>query len=183
MFAVIRTGGKQFKVVPDEVIVVERLAGESGASVELGDVLMVGDGATTTVGKPVVDGARVAAEIVAQSRGDKITVLKFRRRQKYRRTLGHQQDQTVLRITEISAPGMKTATAAPAKSATKAAAKSGETDASASPATEKKSAATAPGTKKAATKKAATKAATGKKPATRKTAAKKLPAKSAKKES
>lgn len=167
MFAVIRTGGKQFKVVPDEVIVVERLAGKSGASIDVGEVLMVGDGSTTTVGKPVVDGARVAAEIVAQSRGDKITVLKFRRRKKYRRTLGHQQDQTVLRITEISAPGMKSAKAAPKKAApTPSAAKTGDTEA-----------------KAPAKKKAATKASATKKPATRKPAAKKPAAKAAKKES
>jgi large subunit ribosomal protein L21 len=111
MFAVVRTGGKQYKVSPGDVIVAERLAGEAGATIELADILMVSDGAKTTVGTPTVAGAKIAAEVIDQARGEKIVVLKFKRRQRYRRTLGHRQEQTILRVTEISAPGMTTAKA------------------------------------------------------------------------
>ena len=107
MFAVVRTGGKQYRVAPDDVIVVERLAGESGGTVEMDDVLMVGDGTSTRVGRPRVEGARVGATVVDQSRAGKITVFKFKRRKKYRRTAGHRQNLTVLRITEVRAPGME----------------------------------------------------------------------------
>jgi large subunit ribosomal protein L21 len=128
MFAVIRSGGKQYKVAQNEVIVVERIAGESGSSVDLGDVLIVGDGTKTTVGKPTVDGAKVQATVVEHSRADKIKVFKRKRRKGYRRTAGHRQLTTVLRISEITAPGMKAAKAAAkpqtaAKPAAKAAAK------------------------------------------------------------
>jgi large subunit ribosomal protein L21 len=122
MFAVIRSGGKQYKVAQNEVIVVERMAGNSGASIDLGDVLIVGDGTKTTVGKPTVEGAQVLATLVEHSRADKIKVFKRKRRKGYRRTAGHRQLTTVLRISEISAPGMKAAKAA-AKPAAKAAAK------------------------------------------------------------
>lgn len=112
MFAVVRTGGRQYRVTPNDVIIVERLAGESGGTIALDDVLLVGDGNTTALGRPRVEGAQVAAEILDQARADKIIVFKFKRRKKYRRTAGHRQNITVLRITEIRAPGM-TATAAP----------------------------------------------------------------------
>ena len=112
MFAVIRSGGKQYKVAQNEVIVVERMAGKSGSSIDLGDVLIVGDGTKTTVGKPTVDGAKVQATVVEHSRGDKIKVFKRKRRKGYRRTAGHRQLTTVLRISEITAPGMKAAKAA-----------------------------------------------------------------------
>ena len=121
MFAVIRSGGKQYKVAQNEVIVVERMAGESGSSVDLGDVLIVGDGTKTSVGTPTVDGAKVMATVVEQSRGDKIKVFKRKRRKGYRRTAGHRQLTTVLRISEISAPGMKAAKAAAKPKAAKAA--------------------------------------------------------------
>ena len=113
MFAVVRTGGKQYKVSPDDVIVVEKLPGEAGSSLNFSDVLMVSDGTTTAVGKPVVAGAKVAATVIEQDHAAKIVVLKFKRRHKYRRTAGHRQEVTVLRITEISAPGMTTAKAEP----------------------------------------------------------------------
>ena len=104
MFAVIRTGGKQYKVAKDDVIAVEKLAGEPGATIELGDVLMVGgDGAEARAGTPLVAGASVSAELVEQRRADKIIVFKKKRRQNYRRKNGHRQHQTVLRITEIRA--------------------------------------------------------------------------------
>jgi len=104
MFAVIRTGGKQYKVAKDDVIAVEKLAGEPGATIELGDVLMVGgDGAEARAGTPLVAGASVSAELVEQRRADKIIVFKKKRRHNYRRKNGHRQHQTVLRITEIHA--------------------------------------------------------------------------------
>jgi large subunit ribosomal protein L21 len=103
MFAVIRTGGKQYKVAKDDVIAVEKLDGEPGATVEFGDVLMVGDGAEIATGTPLVAGASVSAELVEQRRAAKIIVFKKKRRQNYRRKNGHRQYQTVLRITEIKA--------------------------------------------------------------------------------
>jgi len=104
MFAVIRTGGKQYKVAKDDVIAVEKLAGEPGATVELGEVLMLGgDGADVSTGTPLLAGASVTAELVEHRRADKIIVFKKKRRQNYRRKNGHRQHQTVLRITEIRA--------------------------------------------------------------------------------
>jgi large subunit ribosomal protein L21 len=105
MFAVIRTGGKQYKVAPNDLITVEKLPGEPGATIALGDVLMVGDGASSTAGTPLIAGASVNATLVEQRRGDKIIVFKKKRRQNYRRKNGHRQHQTVLRITEINAGG------------------------------------------------------------------------------
>ena len=103
MFAVIRTGGKQYKVAQDDVIAVEKLAGEPGAIVELAEVLMVGDGATVATGTPLISGASVSATLVEHRRADKIIVFKKKRRHNYRRKNGHRQHQTVLRITEIRA--------------------------------------------------------------------------------
>lgn len=105
MFAVIRTGGKQYKVAQNDLIAVEKLAGEPGATIELGEVLMVGDGAQVSTGTPLVAGALVSAELVEHRRADKIIVFKKKRRQNYRRKNGHRQHQTVLRITEIRAGG------------------------------------------------------------------------------
>ncbi|MBC7951003.1 MAG: 50S ribosomal protein L21 [Rhodospirillaceae bacterium] len=99
MFAVIQTGGKQYKVAKDDVIRVEKLAGESGAEVVLDQVLMVGD----KIGAPLVSGATVTAQVVAQARGEKIIIFKKRRRQNSRRKNGHRQDITILRITDIAA--------------------------------------------------------------------------------
>lgn len=101
MFAVIRTGGKQYKVAKDDVILVERLEAEKGASISLNEVLMIGDDAAQTVGAPLVDGASVAATVLDQARGDKIIVFKRKRRKNYRRTKGHRQDLTVLQINDI----------------------------------------------------------------------------------
>jgi large subunit ribosomal protein L21 len=104
MFAVIRTGGKQYKVAKDDVIAVERLAGEPGSSVTLGDVLTVGgDRADPRAGAPTLPGVSVSAEVVKQTRGAKVIVFKKKRRHNYRRKNGHRQDLTVLRITGISA--------------------------------------------------------------------------------
>jgi large subunit ribosomal protein L21 len=107
MFAVIRTGGKQYTVAKDDVIAVERLDGEPGATVELGEVLMVGDGADVSTGTPLLDGASVSATLVEQRRTDKIIVFKKKRRQNYRRKNGHRQHQTVLQITEIRLAGQE----------------------------------------------------------------------------
>src|SRR5436309_9399213 len=104
MFAVIRTGGKQYKVAKDDVIAVEKLDGEPGATLELA-VLMVGDGAEVSTGTPLLAGASVSAELVEHRRADKIIVFKKKRRHNYRRKNGHRQHQTVLRITGISAGG------------------------------------------------------------------------------
>ena len=168
MFAVIRSGGKQYKVAQNEVIVVERMAGESGSSVDLGDVLIVGDGTKTTVGKPTVDGATVRATVVEHARADKIKVFKRKRRKGYRRTAGHRQLTTVLRISEITAPGMKPAKQAVAAKPRAAAKPKAEAKAAARPEAEARTAA-----KPDAKAKPATKAEAAAKP---KTAAKKLAA-------
>ena len=119
MYAVIKTGGKQYRVAKDEIVAVEKLAGAAGASLDLSEVLMLGDDKGTTIGSPLVEGASVSAEVVEQTRGDKIIVFKKKRRKNYRRKKGHQQDLTVLRITDINAPGAKRA----AKSSTSKTAK------------------------------------------------------------
>lgn len=103
MFAVIRTGGKQYKVASGDVIRVEKIEAEDGATLTLDDVLMVADGGATTIGTPVVAGASVTVEVIAQDRGPKLIVFKKKRRQNYRRKNGHRQDITVLRVTGINA--------------------------------------------------------------------------------
>ncbi|MGB6346261.1 MAG: 50S ribosomal protein L21, partial [Methyloceanibacter sp.] len=107
MFAVIRTGGKQYRVAPNDVIEIERIAGESGDIIELGEVLLLGGDSGPKTGSPTIAGALVAAELVEQTRGDKIIVFKKKRRKGYRRTRGHRQDLTMLRITEILTDGKK----------------------------------------------------------------------------
>src|SRR3954451_17570535 len=97
MFAVVRTGGKQYRVAPGDKIVVEKLDGNAGDKVTLGDVLLAGDGGSLKS----TDGLTVAAEIVAQAKADKVTVFKKRRRHNYRRKKGHRQQHTILRITAI----------------------------------------------------------------------------------
>ena len=123
MYAVVRTGGKQYKVAENDVISVEKLSGEAGATVELNEVLMIGDGADAAVGDPLVAGAKVIAEVLEQTRADKILVFKKKRRKKYRRTQGHRQDITVLRVTDLLTADAKPAKAKAApKAAPKAAA-------------------------------------------------------------
>jgi large subunit ribosomal protein L21 len=102
MFAVIKTGGKQYRVAENDVIVVEKLEGEPGGAVTFADVLMVGEGAAVTVGAPVVAGATVTGELVDQRKGEKIKVFKKRRRNTYRRKRGHRQHESVVRITAIA---------------------------------------------------------------------------------
>ncbi|MEQ9639623.1 MAG: 50S ribosomal protein L21 [Alphaproteobacteria bacterium] len=103
MYAVIRTGGKQYRVQPNDVIKVEKLTGEAGETLVLDDVLLVGDGDNVTIGAPGVDGASVQATVLEQTRAAKITIFKKKRRKNYRRKNGHRQHLTVLRITEIAA--------------------------------------------------------------------------------
>lgn len=122
MYAVVKTGGKQYRVSKDDILKVERLPGEAGDVVTLDEILMVGDGGEVTVGAPMVDGAAVAAEILEQKRDKKIIVFKKRRRQNYRRKAGHRQHLTVLRVTEILTGGAKAKPAAK-KAAPKAAPK------------------------------------------------------------
>ena len=105
MYAVIRTGGKQYRVEPGDVLVVEKLGGEPGADVAFSDVLMLGDGASVTVGAPTVDGAAVNATLIETRKGEKVRIFKKIRRQGYRRTRGHRQPETVLRVTSISGAG------------------------------------------------------------------------------
>ena len=171
MFAVVKTGGKQYKVATDDVITVEKLAGAEGDSIKLSDVLLVGDDKGTTIGDPLVKGTAVTAEILEQGRADKIIVFKKKRRQGYRRKAGHRQDITVLRITAIGDHK------APAKAETKA-----ETPAEEQAAPAKKTEAAKPETAKETKAKSSAKKATA---ATKKPAAKKkAPAtKSKKKES
>ncbi len=107
MYAVVKTGGKQYRVAANDVFQIERLPGEAGDIITLDEVLMLGDGATITIGAPRVEGAAVAAEIVEQARGPKIIIFKKRRRQNYRRKKGHRQDLTILRVTEILTNGAK----------------------------------------------------------------------------
>lgn len=102
MFAVIRTGGKQYKVAKDDVVTVEKLDGEPGAVIDFAEVLMIGDGGEIASGAPLVAGATVSATVVEQGRGAKIIVFKKKRRHNYRRKKGHRQYQTVLRITAIN---------------------------------------------------------------------------------
>ena len=101
MFAVIKAQGKQFKVAQGDTLTIDRLAGEKGAKVSLGEVLMLVDGGKATVGKPVLSGAKVEAEILEHPRGDKIKVFKKRRRKNFHRTRGHRQDLTTVKITSI----------------------------------------------------------------------------------
>ena len=113
MFAVIRTGGKQYTVAKDDVIAVEKLDGEPGATIELGEVLLIGDGAQVSAGTPLLAGASVSATLVEHRRAAKIIVFKKKRRQNYRRKNGHRQHQTVLQITGIRA---QAGSSAPARS-------------------------------------------------------------------
>ena len=107
MYAVIKTGGKQYRVQPGDVIVVEKLDGEAGSNVSFGDVLMLGGDKGVTLGAPLIAGAAVAATLVETRKGEKIKIFKKTRRQGYRRTNGHRQMESVLRITGIEGAGEK----------------------------------------------------------------------------
>ena len=102
MFAVIKTGGKQYRVAKDDVLNVEKIDGDAGKKIEFTEVLMVGEGASVKVGKPTVSGAKVTAELVEQTRGPKVIAFKKRRRKNSRRKRGHRQDLSTVRITSIT---------------------------------------------------------------------------------
>ena len=146
MFAIVRTGGKQYRVAAGDKIAVEKLAGEAGDTITLGDVLLAGEGDSIADASKVT----VSAEIIAQAKSEKTIVFKKRRRHNYRRKAGHRQHMTLLRITDVGAAAKK----APAKKA--AAPKAEATEAKAAPA--KKAAAKKAPAKKAPAKKAAPKA-------------------------
>jgi len=181
MFAVIKTGGKQYRVEPNDVIRIERLDGEAGDEIAFDHVLMLGDGDDVKVGAPQLAGATVIGTVLEQARGPKIIVFKKKRRKNYRRTHGHRQDLTVVRITDISADGKPKKKAAAKKApAKKEAAADDKGEAAAETKSEAKTAAK-PAAKKPAAKKPAAKAkaegesktAAAKKPAAKKPAAKK----------
>jgi len=117
MFAVIRTGGKQYRVSPNAVLKVEKLEAEPGGTVTFTDVLAVGGEGNLTIGSPVVAGASVAATVIAQDRLDKVIIFKKRRRQNSRRRNGHRQHVTVLRVASITADGQTFTAPAPAAEA------------------------------------------------------------------
>ena len=180
MFAVIRTGGKQYRVAPNDIIEIERVAGEPGDIIELGEVLLLGGDGGPKTGSPLIAGALVAAEVMEQTRGDKIIVFKKKRRKNYRRKKGHRQDLTLLRITEILTDGKKpsqtkVARPEPKKAEAKKPAAAAEAEAEAKPAIKPAAKKAAPEKKAAPARKPAAKAAT-KKPAA-KAAAKKSAAK------
>lgn len=161
MYAVIKTGGKQYRVTSGDVIIVEKLLGEPGETIEVGQVMMLGEeGKAPTFGTPVVEKAAVFAEVLEQQKGDKVLIFKKKRRHNYRRLKGHRQFETVLRIVDVSATGTKPA----------AAKKAAPKKADAEPAADAKPA-------KKESKAAADKVDA--KPAAKKPAAKKAPAKKA----
>jgi len=191
MYAVVKTGGKQYRVSKEDVIIVEKLAADTGASVELDQVLMLDDGKDALIGTPLVDGARVAATVLDQARNDKVIIFKKRRRTGYKRLKGHRQQVTILRITDILAKGVKarparavapvTDEARPAELATTPVV--AETPVEATPAAVETpvvatTEAAAP-VKKAPAKKTSTKKSPAKKAGAKKTSTKKSPAKKA----
>ena len=145
MYALVKTGGKQYRVSKDDTILVERIAADEGAEVILNDIVMLADGDKVTIGTPKVEGAAVSATVMRQTRGPKIIIFRRKRRKNHRRTQGHRQDLTLLKINDIAEDAKKLT---PAKPAAK------------------------PAAKKAAAKKPAPKAAAAKKPAAKKAAKK-----------
>lgn len=105
MYAVIKTGGKQYRVQAGDLLVVEKLEGEPGAAVAFGEVLMLGEGEAVTVGAPLVDGAVVSGTLIETRKGEKVKIFKKIRRQGYRRTRGHRQLETVVRVTSVAGGG------------------------------------------------------------------------------
>ncbi len=133
MFAVIKTGGKQYRVAAEDKIKIEKVAGEPGEIIQLAEVLVVG-GDNVTLGNPTVSGASVAAEVVSQGRGDKVIAFKKRRRKNSRRKRGHRQEFTLVRITEILTDGAKPSKEAKPKAARKPRAKKKDDEAGEQPA-------------------------------------------------
>ena len=162
MYALVKTGGKQYRVAKDDTILVERIAAEEGAEVILDEVVMLGDGDKVTIGTPRVEGAAVSATVMSQTRGPKIIIFRRKRRKNHRRTQGHRQDLTLLKINAVAEDAKSLAKPA----AKKAAAKKAAAPAAAAPkkaAAKKAAAPAAAAPKKAAAKKAAPKKAAAKK--------------------
>ena len=166
MYALVKTGGKQYRVSKDDTILVERLSAQIGEQIILNDVVMLGDGDKVTIGTPRVDGAGVSATVMRQTRGPKIIIFRRKRRKNHRRTQGHRQDLTLLKINEIAKDAKSLKTKKPAVE-----------DAPKQAVASKKVAKNAASAKKAAAKKPAAKKAAAKKPAAKKPAAKKVAAK------
>ena len=160
MYAVFRTGGKQYRAAKGDVLRLEKIEADEGSTISFDDVLLIGEGADIKVGNPILSGSSVSGKVVRQGKSKKVSVVKFKRRQNYLRQGSHRQFFTEVEITAISASGAKKA--APEKA----------DDAAEAPAAEK-----AAPKKKAATKKAAPKKVAAKKTATKKPAAKKKAAK------
>ncbi len=117
MYALVKTGGKQYRVSKDDTILVERLSAEEGEQIILNDIIMLGDGDKVTIGTPLVDGAGVSATVVRQTRGPKIIIFRRKRRKNHRRTQGHRQDLTLLKIIDIAEDAKSLKTAKPAAKA------------------------------------------------------------------
>jgi len=144
MYAVIKTGGKQYKVAAGEKLKIEKLAGDVGSKVVIDKVLMINDGENTTIGAPLIVGATVNATVLSHGRADKVMIFKFRRRKHYRKTQGHRQSFTEILINDVNGKGV--VVAKPAVAAKPAAASK--------PAAAKPAAASKPAVKAAAAKKA-----------------------------
>ena len=158
MYAVFSTGGKQYRATTGDQIRVEKLEAEKGATVELDQVLMVGEGEDVVIGTPLVDGGKVVATVVEHGRGDKVKIIKFKRRKHHMKRQGHRQYYTLLEITGIEGTGAKKAPAKK-KAAAKKADEAPAEDAKAEKKAEKKAAPKKAAAKKAAAKKAAPKKA------------------------
>jgi large subunit ribosomal protein L21 len=171
MYAVVTTGGKQYRVEAGNELTIERLAADAGTSVTFDRVLVVGDGETVTVGTPVVDGATVSATVLGEALGPKLVIFKFKQKVKYRRTTGHRQHMTRVRIDEISAAGKTSKAERPSKTtAPKVEAEADKAEATDAPKPRR--------TRTAATAKTATsKTPTAKAPAKKRTPAKRAAAK------
>lgn len=172
MYAVFSTGGKQYRASTGDVITVEKLEAEKGSSIEMDEVLLVGEGKDIQVGTPFLKGGKVTARVLEHGRGDKIKIIKFKRRKNHLKTQGHRQYFTSLEIT-----GIESAAPKPKESEPTEAAAAPKKKAAAKKASKKKAAAKKASKKKAGAKKAGAKKAASKKTASKKTAAKKKAAK------
>ena len=170
MYAVFRSGGKQYRAAKGDVLRLEKIEAEEGATVSFDEVLLVGEGADIKVGSPVLSGTSVSGKVLRQGKSKKVSVVKFKRRQNYLRQGSHRQFFTEVEITDIGGSAKK-------KAAPKKAEKAAEKPAAEKAAPKKKAAAKKPAAKKAAPKKAASKKTAAKKPAAKKKAAKKKVAK------
>ena len=177
MYAVVSTGGKQYRVEAGSELVVERVAGEAGSTITFDRVLLVGDGESVTVGTPTVSGATVSGTVLGEALGPKLIVFKFKQKATYRRKNGHRQHLSRVRIDEISAGGSRRKPAAKADAAPEASATEGTAETAAEAAPEKKPTRARARTTKATTSKAA--ADTGTEEAKPKTTRRRAPAKKA----